>query len=151
MSIAISIQAPRPDVYRRGLSPLPYHLDTEARSLPPAAVLPEQFFGATSARIVSDGVAALMQAILDDALHCWCRQFSMKGRRAQRLAREAEDWVLSDEETWIFSFVNICGALGLDPTYIRRGLARQRQYPPQVVKRPVGHAAPVRQQLKLAA
>jgi hypothetical protein len=63
-----------------------------------------------------------MCAVLDDALHCFQQQFVKCGQRAERLAREAEEWMFSEDTTWPFSFVNICRQLGLEPAYIRRGL-----------------------------
>jgi hypothetical protein len=53
-------------------------------------------------------------------------------RRAQRLAREAEAWFLSDDDHWLFSFASICAALGLEPSYIRRKVkqwGQSRQLP----------------------
>jgi hypothetical protein len=46
------------------------------------------------------------------------------------LAREAEEWFLSNEAHWPFSFLNICSVLNLEPQYIRRGLQRRSQHPP---------------------
>jgi len=34
-------------------------------------------------------------------------------------AREAEAWFCSDDSRWLFSFLPICDALGLEPRYIR--------------------------------
>ena len=62
-----------------------------------------------------------MQAILEDAISCFQKQFITNSRRAQRLAREAEEWRFTDDYRWPFSFMNICAALGLEPEYLRRG------------------------------
>jgi hypothetical protein len=70
-----------------------------------------------------------MRAVLDDAIDCFQKQFVAGGVRAQRLAKEAEAWLFSDDDHWPFSFVNICAALGLDPAYIRRELTRWCQRP----------------------
>lgn len=61
---------------------------------------------------------ALMRAVLGDALSCLLRY------RGRRLGREAEEWILSDEKAWPFSFVNICQVLDIDPGYIRHRLKR---------------------------
>ena len=63
-----------------------------------------------------------MYAVLDDAVRCFQRQAVTDGRRAQRLAREAEEWFFTDNYHWPFSFVNICAVLGLDAEYLRLGL-----------------------------
>jgi len=109
-----------------------------------AAVLPVQFFGTSDRSYTECGEVALMRAVLEDALNCMAKQFSHRGRRPQRLAREAEAWFFADDEHWPFAFVNICAVLGLDPGYLRRGLTRwclQRQTAP-LTSRP--HAAPLR-------
>ena len=78
-----------------------------------------------------------MRAVLADALGCFQKGFVRQGRRVQRLAREAEEWLFSDDARWPFSFVSICAALGLEPTYLRRGLQRWRQGQPHAeVKKP---------------
>ncbi len=114
--------APRP-----ALSPLLYDLGAATRTLPPATILPEQFYGFPAHCRASSGEIALMRAVLTDAIECFQKQSLKSGRRPQRLAREAEDWLFRDEHHWPFSFVNICGVLGIDPAYIRRGLKRWRE------------------------
>jgi hypothetical protein len=75
------------------------------------------------------GEVALMGAVLQDAINCFQRSAVSDKRRAQRLAREAEEWFFAKENGYVFSFVNICAVLGLDPGYIRLGLKRWRQCP----------------------
>lgn len=96
----------------------------ESSSLAPAAVLPEQLSNSPRAALLSCGEAALMRAVLHDAISCYEKQFVTRGKQVQQLAREAEAWLFSDDECWPFSFVNICSALGLDPAYVRRELKR---------------------------
>ena len=91
-----------------------------------AAVLPEQFYN-PPARTTGRGEIALMRAVLEEALDCFQKQFVKSGRRAQRLAREAEEWIYSDEVRWPFSFVNICAVLCLDPGYLRLKLRHWRE------------------------
>ncbi|HJY80653.1 MAG TPA: hypothetical protein VKK81_06160 [Candidatus Binatia bacterium] len=89
-----------------------------------AAVLPVQFFSISDRSYKDRGEVALMRAVLEDALNCVAKQSSSRGRRPQRLAREAEAWIFADDDHWPFAFVNICTVLGLDPGYVRRGLTR---------------------------
>ena len=42
----------------------------------------------------------------------------------QRMAREAEEWFLSEEAHWSFSFVSVCAVLGLEPESVRQQLKR---------------------------
>jgi hypothetical protein len=78
----------------------------------------------------TSGEIALRRAILEDALACFQKQTVTGGQRVQRLAREAEEWLFTNDYAWPFSFVNVCAALKLDPGYIRLGLKRWRQDPP---------------------
>ena len=101
------------------------------------SVPPEQFYGPRPSLASGRPEAELMRAVLADALGCFQKGFVRQGRRVQRLAREAEEWLFSDDARWPFSFVSICAALGLEPTYLRRGLQRWRQGQPHAeVKKP---------------
>lgn len=121
------------------------------RVLSNSAILPEQFYNPAGRADTAHGEIALMRAVLEDAVGCFQKQSFASGRRAQRLAREAEEWFFSNDHHWPFSFVNICAVLGLDPEYVRLGLKRWRQRPPtepQKKRRRIGAA---RQPLKIAA
>ena len=126
--------------------------DSEAarEMLSAAMVLPEQFYNLPDNTYKVRSEVALMYAVLDDAVRCFQRQAVTDGRRAQRLAREAEEWFFTDNYHWPFSFVNICAVLGLDAEYLRLGLARWRQHhwaQPQKTRRRVVH---VHQLLKIS-
>lgn len=69
----------------------------------------------------------LMRAVLIDAFECFHKRFFSTNRHIQQLAREAEEWLFTDDHSWLFSFVHICAVLGLDPDYIRQGLRRWQQ------------------------
>jgi hypothetical protein len=90
-------------------------------------LLPEQAYDSSSLVSKYSGFVALMSAVLEDAMECFLKQFASTKRRDLRLAREAEEWFLSDSDAWPFSFTNICIVLSIDPDYIRTGLKRRRQ------------------------
>lgn len=119
--------------------------------LPSDAVLPAQFYNPPGSVYKTRGEIALMYAVLDDAINCFQKQFAMRGRLAQRLAREAEEWLFSNDRSWPFSFVNICEALGVDPEHLRLGLARLRQHSPASPSRQRRRSVLLRQPLKVAA
>jgi hypothetical protein len=73
------------------------------------------------------GEFELVRATLDDAINIYRRYALAKGRRAQRLFREIDEWLAADDWSWPFSFVNICAILDLDPDYIRTGLKMWRE------------------------
>jgi hypothetical protein len=97
---------------------------SEIIPLTPDAVLPEQFFPASKADTPE---IRLMMAILEDAV-----QIIRSNRtRQHRAVAEARRWVLSDDVSWPFSFVNVCEILGLPlggtrEMVLRREPARQR-------------------------
>jgi hypothetical protein len=119
--------APRASsIHRPALPLLLYDLTAATQFLPPAAVLPEQFYGSPSGAYSGRGEVALMRAVLEDAVNCFQRAL---GPNADRMAKDAEKWLFNDDARWPFSFVNICTVLGLNAEYVRLGLKRWRQNP----------------------
>ncbi len=60
----------------------------------------------------------LMFAVLEDAVACF------QNARGKNLFRDAEKWILADNNDWLFSFENICEVLGFNLECIRQGLIR---------------------------
>jgi len=85
-------------------------------------ILPEQFHAEGVA--LRDPERRLRLAVLEDAIRELERYRGIVGGRARR--EDALAWFASDDREQPFSFANVCDALGLDPDYIRRGLARWR-------------------------
>ncbi len=112
---------------RKMLSTLLYDLRAAMDTLPPAVVLPEQFYPSPNPQHGEQGEVALRQAVLADALLCFQKYAFSQRRTGQRLYREAKEWIFSDEQRWPFSFVNVCAALNLDPDYVRLLLERWQQ------------------------
>ncbi|HEV8718444.1 MAG TPA: hypothetical protein VGX03_37200 [Candidatus Binatia bacterium] len=138
-------------------------LQHPARPLPPSdlgvathilssnVILPAQFYGSAAGLDTTRGEIALRRAVLEDAIGCFQKQTVSSGRRAQRLAREAEAWLFANDYNWPFSFVNICAVLGLDPEYIRMGLRRWRQHPQPGPPKKRRRLSAARPPLKIAA
>lgn len=63
-----------------------------------------------------------MLAVLENAVHDFQHYRLATGRGGKRLFCEAQKWLVSPEETYIFSCVAICQAVGIDPDYLRKGL-----------------------------
>ena len=63
-----------------------------------------------------------MLAVLGDAVACFQKYSSPRDAREKALFRDAEGWFLEENIKWLFSFENICDALGFDPEYIRQGM-----------------------------
>jgi hypothetical protein len=113
------------------------------------AVMPEQFFSLP--QYADKGEAALMYAVLEDALICFAKQFVENGLRAQGLAKEAERWFFSNDDRWPFSFINICLVLRMNPEYVRLGLRQWRQRRPTQIKRKKRHVVCRPRSLRVAA
>ena len=112
-----------------------YEKESGSQFLMTDAVLPEQFYISPYTTYAKRPTALLMLAVLEDAFACYQSQFITTSSRSLRLAREAEDWFSSNDTDWPFTFVNICTALGIEPTYIRQGLQRWHTQRPQEIRR----------------
>jgi hypothetical protein len=93
----------------------------------------------------------LLHAVLEDAIDCFRRRWTRKGKNSQRFAQEAEVWFFSDDLVWPFSFLNVCATLEIDPDYLRRGLRRWYQEPPAAGPRRRRPFMPTGKSLKIAA
>jgi hypothetical protein len=95
----------------------------------PDVVLPAQFFTALRRRAAGEGERRLMIAVLEDAVHCYQKYAFASDNRGRTLFREAEEWILEEEDAGGpgFSFVTICDVLELDPDYVRAGLRQWRE------------------------
>jgi hypothetical protein len=94
----------------------------------------EQYFDDGCSKTVLEPEKRLMLAILEDAIQCFRNNHSARCGRSKRLFDEVQRWILDARCDWVFSFESICGVLGLDPEYIRKGLVRWRQK--ELTKRP---------------
>ena len=70
---------------------------------------------------------SLMSAVLLDAIECFQKYPVLHDEYENRLFREAENWILDNDREWLFSFINICDALTIDPQYLRKGLLRWKR------------------------
>jgi hypothetical protein len=101
----------------------------------PDVIMPEQYFDRLGMRVSDVPEKRLMFAVLLDAV-------ILLRRRNTNGAADAERWIRGEdaEGDSPFSFDNVCQALGIDPSYLARGLLAWRAQPAAI---PVG--VPVRQ------
>jgi hypothetical protein len=66
----------------------------------------------------------LLWAVLENGVEEYRKYATSTSRRGKRLFREAEAWIMQNDPTWLFSFVNICHILEIDPDYLRTVLRR---------------------------
>lgn len=69
----------------------------------------------------------LMLAVLEDAVVCFQDNLTAVAPRKQSLFRDAEEWILNTDNSYLFTFENICESLAIDPDYLRRGLIRWKE------------------------
>jgi hypothetical protein len=95
----------------------------------PTIVMPAQFFDGAPARHLPVGVRGLMVAVLEDAIEVY-----LKNRRAivserRTLHLRARRWFASNDRSYVFSFLRITEALGIDASLVRKALLRAGSSP----------------------
>jgi len=101
--------------------------DPVANIFGPEIVLPEQFSERASLKASERGERRLMLAVLEEAVATFQRYAGSKSRHGERVFREAEDWIRSDDASWPFAFENICQSLEIEPEFLRHGLERWKE------------------------
>lgn len=91
-------------------------------STEPQVVTPEQVYDLAPGRHVPDGVRRLIVAILADAIDTYTLYAQEKSPAKRRLHLQARRWFASNDKTWVFSFLRISEALGIEPSSLRRAL-----------------------------
>jgi hypothetical protein len=84
----------------------------------PEALLPDQYFDRLAPRATDTPEKRLMFAVLLDAVIHLQKRHTTGASEAERWIRGLDD----DGEEPMFSFQNICDALGLESEYLARGL-----------------------------
>lgn len=74
---------------------------------------------------LESGEMRLALAILEDALRCALRHHDSRITEQRMAAREAMEWIRSDDDSPPFTFVRVCQLFDLDPEWIRDSVHRQ--------------------------
>jgi hypothetical protein len=91
-------------------------------------ILSENQYQATYRRRFSlDPERVLMLAVLQDAVVCFQDNVAATCKRKVAMHRDAEEWIMNDDRDYLFSFANVCEALGYDSQYMRQGLMRWKE------------------------
>jgi hypothetical protein len=93
----------------------------------PDILIGSQFQSTFRRRFHLDPERVLMLAVLQDAVVCFQENVAATCKRKQLLHRDAETWILSGDTSYLFSFENVCDALGYDGAYLREGLMRWKR------------------------
>jgi hypothetical protein len=66
----------------------------------------------------------LMKAILENAVHCFRKYSCSKSKLGKKFYNEAVEWIHSNDESWIFSFISVCENLGISPEAFRSKISK---------------------------
>lgn len=95
-------------------------------------VLPAQFVN----RRTLSGEQKLHLAVIEEAFGTYRRYRASTDPRARRLAKQAETWIASDDDTWAFAFRRCCDAVGMDADWLRNGIETWAARTPAVEPEP---------------
>ena len=112
-----------------------YSPDAVSNVFEPDFMLPSQFL-VPDEQGLTGGERRLMAALLSDGIEAYIAHLTSPrvstvsvaaGSSAFGGARgrcDAQEWVDTVDESYVFSFDNVCESLGINPHYLRLGLAR---------------------------
>ena len=93
----------------------------------PDILISAQFLATYERKFHLDPERTLLLAILQDAVICFQEFLFATGKKKQTLFVDAEEWILADDKSYLYSFENICELLGFDAGYLRQGLRRWKE------------------------
>ena len=97
-------------------------LNTAFSLFEPDALLPTQYLDTVRRVVPIEPEKRLMWAVLEDAIDSYQSYFTTPKPKPPGAVNEAEEWILTRDHRWFFSFDNICDMLGFDAEYLRAGL-----------------------------
>ena len=93
----------------------------------PDTLLPEQYLDTFRRKLHLEPEKKLMLALLEDAIACYQKYLFARDSKGKALFEEAEGWVRQPGGGSVFAFDSVCELLGLNPDYLRRGMAEWKQ------------------------
>jgi hypothetical protein len=90
----------------------------------PDPVIPIQYLATFRRNSYLEPEKELMLAVLEDAVACLQKYAPATNAKGKSLLRDTKNWILAEDDDWIFSFNNVCETLGLNPTFVRRALTQ---------------------------
>lgn len=105
-----------------------YGFDNTSSVFEPDVMLPSQFLIPDEEGLIG-GERRLMAALLSDGIEAYIHQAVSRTTELYAIARpkvrtDACEWVETEDESYVFSFDNVCECLGINPEYLRLGLHR---------------------------
>ncbi len=98
--------------------------ETLASLFQPDTLAHDEYFEVFRRKTYLEAEKKLMLAVFEDAISCFQNYTLAQDKKKRGMFRESEDWILGQNNDGLFSFENICEALGFNPGYIRQRLLR---------------------------
>ena len=93
----------------------------------PDTLLPDQYLDTFRRKLHLEPEKKLMLAIIEDAIACYQKYLFARDSKGKALFHEAEEWIEEAEGASVFAFASVCETLGLNPDYLRRGIAEWKK------------------------
>jgi hypothetical protein len=108
--------------------PISFNMEEKIISLfEPDTLVSTQYFQNFRRKTSLEPEKRLILAMLEDAITCFQIYLTARRGKGKRLFNEAEEWIMTNHDDWIFSFANVCETLGFSPEYVRQGMRRWKQ------------------------
>ena len=95
---------------------------SDEKGIDAGLLLPGQYADMVRRNHVIEGELKLLLAVLEDAIRCYLRNLNAKDGERRRDFVEARNWFedsrVGVRRSDIFSFDNLCTALGIEPRYL---------------------------------
>jgi hypothetical protein len=119
---------PHSKLWVKGINPMSSPWEEKALAVfQPDTLVTAQYLATHRRRFHLQPEQVLMLAVLQDAVLCFQDHLTATQPRKRGLYRDAEEWILHGDQSYFFSFDNICESIGIDPDYLRRGLMRWKE------------------------
>ncbi|MFN8389301.1 MAG: hypothetical protein U0136_03320 [Bdellovibrionota bacterium] len=100
-----------------------YSSDSGSSVFEPDVMLPSQFL-VPDEQGLSGGERKLMAALLSDGIEAFIHQSVSQLAQKGKTKSDACEWIEAQDDSYVFSFDNVCECLGINPEYLRIGLFR---------------------------
>ena len=112
----------------KGVAPTNTPSDEKALAVfQPDVLIPTQYLDTYRRHFHLEPERTLMLAVLQDAVVCFQENLAATCKKKQSLYFDAEKWIFNSDQSYLFSFDNVCDALGYDTSYMRQGLRRWKE------------------------
>jgi hypothetical protein len=123
----VSADNRRSPFWVKGVRPGGFAFEEKALAVfQPDVLVSSQYLATYQRKLHLDPEKMLMLAVLEDAVVCFQDNIAATCSRKRALYRDAEQWIVDGDHSYLFSFENVCETLGYNAGYLRQGLIRWR-------------------------